>query len=701
MTDTKQRFLNLLDILSFRAARLLVTFEQYMPAYLVPRRTSFLMKERNEFARALIQHELNESYSPEQILHCRNIINANDISKMEMGVWIDLEGAINRFKLIHPGHSYIKDLNMLSLLPFRTQCNNIRNGIECGDQLRLEFHMTAFIIYPTTIQPCTMYSADCKKCKRSYRVSSIYCNNEQKFIFTPEALEKNQYFHLSSGKLVFSRELLVSFSSDLVNGHISFNGAGTSLLSKVARLHPELHKKFDSIGLTRSLEANWIYFELFNFIFMTSSEKQIVVPRALFSARNTVRGGGMINAKAQFLEEHLDWIYNIFSIFWSHHEFIPDCQCDKSICSRVLVLDGHQKPRRTVCSFDNVTSFVNEEELGVCNRGCPYQPQKKINNQNNKSRFSPYYCYYHQNSNEILSSNAEEDRQREEAWNNELKLLEEQSNITGDDETLESCNVTRSQEDEQIENKRRSMGFLASFLSCGVVIGFTESINHEGVRQVTDHLLTMIKMGSKIPDALIYDSACNLKLFWNKNYRGIYLKETSASTILFNIRVAVDRFHHKNHVHKMCKSITNPDCALNGNDEIYNGINTVIAEQSFRYLSEFKLSLRRLAYPTSTIFSILLLHLWNCRRTQISPDQFGLATKYISEKVKPLFLTYCIFETAQVCQKKTSTEYFHLIQAEQQDYTDDKMETSDDDLEQLNYDCYINLEQYAWDSDAD
>ncbi|CAF1518091.1 unnamed protein product, partial [Rotaria sordida] len=69
----------------------------------------------------------------------------------------------------------------------------------------------------------------------------------------------------------------------------------------------------------------------------------------------------------------------------------------------------------------------------------------------NISRFSPYYCYYHQNSNEILSSNAEEDRQREEAWNNELKLLEEQSNITGDDETLESCNVTSSQEDEQIE----------------------------------------------------------------------------------------------------------------------------------------------------------------------------------------------------------------------------------------------------------
>jgi hypothetical protein len=150
----------------------------------------------------------------------------------------------------------------------------------------------------------------------------------------------------------------------------------------------------------------------------------------------------------------------------------------------------------------------------------------------------------------------------------------------------------------------------------------------------------MTKNGTKIPSAIIYDSACHLKLFWNKNYRSIHLKETPYSQILFNMRVAVDRFHLKNHVHSICKTITNPDCALNRNDEIYHGINTVIAEQLFRYLTEFKLSLRRLAYPTSTIFSILLLHLWNCRRTKISPDSFGLAMMYIPDKIKPLFQTY-------------------------------------------------------------
>ena len=285
MVDTKQRFSDLLGILSFRAARLLVTFEYHMPSFLKPKRTSHSMKERNEFVRQLIQHELQENYSFEEILHCRNIINANDSSKMEMGLCIDLQTSIDRFKLNHPTHSYIQHLNVLALLPYRTQCSNIRNGVECGEQLRVDFHMTAFVAYPTTIRPCTLYSADCKKCQRSYRISSIYCSNEKQFIVTPEALSKSQYFHLSSGKLVYSRELLVSFSSDLVNGHVTFHGAGAALLSKIFRLQPELSIKLDAVQLARSLEAHWIYFELFNFIFMTSMEKQIVAPRGLFSGK--------------------------------------------------------------------------------------------------------------------------------------------------------------------------------------------------------------------------------------------------------------------------------------------------------------------------------------------------------------------------------------------------------------------------------
>jgi hypothetical protein len=258
--------------------------------------------------------------------------------------------------------------------------------------------------------------------------------------------------------------------------------------------------------------------------------------------------------------------------------------------------------------------------------------------------------------------------------------------------------VVRTGDEEETRPKRQSMGFLASFLSCGIVIGFNELINHEGDRKVTDHLLTMIKMGAKIPNALIYDAACSLKLFWNRNYGGIHLKETPASKILFNTRLAVDRFHRKNHVHPMCNTITNPDCALNGNNEIYKDINTGIAEQSFRYLSEFKLSLRRLAFPTSTLFSFILLHLWNCRQTKISPDSYGLASKFIGEKVRAMFVTYCIFETTETGYKEISEESMDVDNTETDGIEDDNgLQSDNGSLEQLNYDCFVELNQYEWD----
>jgi len=185
-----------------------------------------------------------------------------------------------------------------------------------------------------------------------------------------------------------------------------------------------------------------------------------------------------------------------------------------------------------------------------------------------------------------------------------------------------------------------SIGFLASFLLCRVVLGFTESINHEDTRKVTDHRLIMIKIGSRIPDAMIYDSAYNLKLFWNKIYRDIHFKEIPSSKILFHMLVAIDRFYQKNHGNSICKTIT---------------IQIAYRMEIFRYLSKFKLSLSRLAHPTPTIFSVILLPYQNLT------DCFSLTTKYIPDKVKPLFLTYSIFETVQLYQKNVGVESLDMV----------------------------------------
>jgi hypothetical protein len=93
-------------------------------------------------------------------------------------------------------------------------------------------------------------------------------------------------------------------------------------------------------------------------------------------------------------------------------------------------------------------------------------------------------------------------------------------------------------------------------------------------------------------------------------------------------------------------------------------------------------------HQTSLISSILVFHPWNCRRAEISAGCFGLATKYISEKVQPLNINYSIFETAQLCQSKIDMTRLNSIHTEEHDGTDDvDIETGDDDLRQLNYDC--------------
>jgi hypothetical protein len=88
-------------------------------------------------------------------------------------------------------------------------------------------------------------------------------------------------------------------------------------------------------------------------------------------------GDGLMNARAKFIEERLDWMYHLFTVFWSHHDLLSQCHCDKAVCGKVVIVDGHQKPRRVVCQFGDVTSVINKEEMGPCNRGCPYQPRKR------------------------------------------------------------------------------------------------------------------------------------------------------------------------------------------------------------------------------------------------------------------------------------------------------------------------------------
>ncbi|CAF1678978.1 unnamed protein product [Adineta ricciae] len=112
------------------------------------------------------------------------------------------------------------------------------------------------------------------------------------------------------------------------------------------------------------------------------------------------------------------------------------------------------------------------------------------------------------------------------------------------------------------------------------------------------------------------------------------------------MKLVTDRFHNTVHKGKLCKTIFNPDSEQNKIDFV--GINTSLAEQTFSYLTNFKLALRSFAYPTSALFTILLFHLKNCDKLNEDPAQVGLIIgTHLENKIEDqsMHQTYCVFET--------------------------------------------------------
>ena len=152
----------------------------------------------------------------------------------------------------------------------------------------------------------------------------------------------------------------------------------------------------------------------------------------------------------------------------------------------------------------------------------------------------------------------------------------------------------------------------------------------------------MMKAGALIPNALIYDNACALRLHWNKVYGTKYFQRNELTEKLSNMTLVLDRFHRKGHTRPMCRKMMNPDDSQHAST--FKDINTSVCEQFFSFLTKFRLSLRGFNYPTSTLFTLLLFHLKNCHTTGVSPNNFGLAHASFPAAIRPHFSGSCVFD---------------------------------------------------------
>ena len=178
---------------------------------------------------------------------------------------------------------------------------------------------------------------------------------------------------------------------------------------------------------------------------------------------------------------------------------ISGIKCKQASCSRVMLIDGHQKCRRIICKFPNVTNTSHPEMDSVLH-GCPYAPKRRKKGQSETGKElhtiavilitmhtfvledeSVFYCSHH---GKYMKSVDDLEQLHIHEYDEAFQIDQQ---IIADLNNEDMCNVYRNELEK--DQKNRSFGVLVTFLSCNVVIGFSESIKSEGCRRVTVKML--------------------------------------------------------------------------------------------------------------------------------------------------------------------------------------------------------------------
>ena len=166
----------------------------------------------------------------------------------------------------------------------------------------------------------------------------------------------------------FTHFVLHDFTLSLLNSYAAFNGFATSILQHIARTQPS-EKDFVSLDcFTKTFQTHWMLWQIIHYELMLSNSCVVLVPSSLDRT-----------AIDDHFERSSGWWYHLFSVFWSRHNCLPDINCDSSICSRVIITDGHQKTRRLVCRFNELIDNTIVE-MGPMQTGCPLTPLRRTKN---------------------------------------------------------------------------------------------------------------------------------------------------------------------------------------------------------------------------------------------------------------------------------------------------------------------------------
>ena len=154
---------------------------------------------------------------------------------------------------------------------------------------------------------------------------------------------------------------------------------------------------------------------------------------------------------------------------------------------------------------------------------------------------------------------------------------------------------------------KTSGGIFIGCYPCGVIPVFEEIYGTESISQVYGHIVEWI--GETKPRDLkyiLYDDACHLGPYAKKDTRKSF---GSATSTMGTLEFFVDKMHFKGHTSKVCHEKFNPySCAD------LSGVNTQVAEQSFKWTNAFK-QVKSMNHSRFRLFFTYILDLHNLQNT--------------------------------------------------------------------------------------
>lgn len=316
---------------------------------------------RTQLIKQAVNDRYNSSHTTEDIMMVTNMIEINKDMINRVLLLSDFDQNMIRFNLNHITMDFLNDL---ILLPFTNIC------VSCTKPLISYRYKLIYVIDCFKIIRAVAVTAECKTCSLIYNHSSWYSlMNRWRKVNKLSLNSPFKIFYLCDS-FAFTYSVFFDYTCQLLHDQCPFQSFSRILIDRYNYEHQNSNINLQPISLAKLFQCHWLLYQIVRFELMLGRTHVVSLPVSL--NRNELN---------YHFEHYSGWWYHLFTTFWSRHKSIPNIKCCPSDCSRCIIVDGHQKCRRLVCSFKNIID-TSIDEMTAIEIGCPYTPCRKTQSLN-------------------------------------------------------------------------------------------------------------------------------------------------------------------------------------------------------------------------------------------------------------------------------------------------------------------------------